>query len=66
MQDNQEALMITYWRKHTGDSYVVRRPKLHAKAWRMWVSIIPVGGLNNLGRLENISNNLKLQQAIKA
>jgi hypothetical protein len=33
MQDNQEALLITYaWRKYTGDSYVVRRPKLQAKS----------------------------------
>jgi hypothetical protein len=45
MQDNQEALLITYASGSTpGDSYMVRRPKLQAKAWRMWV-IIPVGGL---------------------
>jgi hypothetical protein len=31
MQDNQEALMITYWRKHPEIPYVVRRPKLQAK-----------------------------------
>jgi hypothetical protein len=34
------------------------------KAWRMWVSIIPVGGLN-LGRLENISKQSKIATSHK-
>jgi hypothetical protein len=50
-----------------GDSYVVRRPKLQPKAWRMWVSIIPVGGLETTWEdWKTFQNNLKLQQAIKA
>jgi hypothetical protein len=44
----------------------VRRPKL-PKAWRMWVSIIPVGGLETTWEdWKTFQNNLKLQQAIKA
>jgi hypothetical protein len=52
MQDNQEALLIYASGGSTpGDSYMFRRPKLQAKAWRMWVSIIPVGGLKQLGKI---------------
>jgi hypothetical protein len=44
MQDNQ-ALMITYALSTPGDSYVWFVENYMPKAWRMWVSIIPVGGL---------------------
>jgi hypothetical protein len=46
MQDNQEALMITYASGGStpGDSYVWFVDQNYMpKAWRMWVSIIPVG-----------------------
>jgi hypothetical protein len=45
MQDNQEALMITYASGGStpGDSYVWFVDQNYMpKAWRMWVSIIPV------------------------
>ncbi|MEZ7499040.1 hypothetical protein QO200_09825 [Flavobacterium sp. Arc3] len=48
MQDSQEALMITYASGGStpGDSYVwLVDENYMPKAWRMWVSIIPVGGL---------------------
>jgi hypothetical protein len=67
MQDNQEALMITYASGGStpGILCVVRRPKLHT--WRMWVSIIPVGGLETTWEdWKTFQNNLKLQQTIKA
>jgi hypothetical protein len=65
MQDNQEALLITYASGGStpGDSYVwFVDQNYRPKAWRMWVSIIPVGGLETTWeKIENISNNLKLQ-----
>jgi hypothetical protein len=49
-----------------GDSYVWFVTKI-TKAWRMWVSIIPVGGLETTWEdWKTFQNNLKLQQAIKA
>jgi hypothetical protein len=69
MQDNQEALMITY---ASGGStpeipmWFVDQNYM-PKAWRMWVSIIPVGGLETTWEdWKTFQNNLKLQQAIKA
>jgi hypothetical protein len=42
MQDNREALLITYASGGStpGDSYVVRPAASQAKSMRMWVSII--------------------------
>jgi hypothetical protein len=46
--------------------YVVSR-KIIPKAWSMWVSIIPVGGLETSWEdWKTFQNNLKMQQAIKA
>jgi hypothetical protein len=67
MQDNQEALMITYASGGStpGDSYVWFVDQNYMpKAWRMWVSIIPV--VETTWEEKTFQNNLKLQQAIKA
>lgn len=47
MQDNHEALMVTYnsGGSTPGDSYVwILDDNYVPTAWRMWVSILPVGG----------------------
>ncbi|MDG2431426.1 hypothetical protein [Flavobacterium sp.] len=64
MQDNQEALMITYASGGStpGDSYVWLVDKNYVpKAWRMWVSIIPVGGIETSWEdWETYSNGVKI------
>lgn len=64
MQDNQEALMITYASGGTtpGDSYVwLVDENYMPKAWRMWVSIIPIGGLESSWEdWKTFKNNLKI------
>jgi hypothetical protein len=64
MQDNQEALMITYASGGStpGDSYVwLVDENYMPKAWRMWVSIIPVSGLETSWEdWKTFSNNLKI------
>ncbi|SDZ85406.1 hypothetical protein SAMN05443667_10125 [Flavobacterium gillisiae] len=64
MQDNQEALMITYASGGStpGDSYVWLVDENYVpKAWRMWVSIIPVGGLETSWEdWKTFQNNLKI------
>jgi hypothetical protein len=66
MQDNQEALLITYASGGStpGDSYMwFVDQNYRPKAWRMWVSIIPVGGLETTWeKLKTFQNNLKLQK----
>jgi hypothetical protein len=37
----------------------------YRKAWRMWVSIIPVGGLETTWELENISKQSKIATSHK-
>lgn len=47
MQDNKEALMVTYTSGGStpGDSYVwILDENYVPSAWRMWVSIVPIGG----------------------
>jgi hypothetical protein len=46
MQDEKEALMVTYTSGGTpGDSYVwILDENYVPSAWRMWVSIVPIGG----------------------
>jgi uncharacterized protein YpmB len=69
MQDNQEALMITYASGGStpGDSYVWLLDKNYMpKAWRMWVSIIPVGGLETTWEdWTTFQNNLKIATSHK-
>jgi hypothetical protein len=66
MQDNQEALMITMLlAEHTWRFLcVVVDQNYMPKAWRMWVSI-PVGGLKQLGKIENISKQSKIATSHK-
>ncbi len=69
MQDNQEALMITYSSGGStpGDSYVWSVDQNYMpKAWRMWVSIIPVGGLEaSWEDWKTFQNNLKIATSHK-
>lgn len=69
MQDNQEALMITYASGGStpGDSYVWLVDENYVpKAWRMWVSIIPVGGLETSWEdWKTFQNNLKIATSHK-
>ncbi|UQD55289.1 hypothetical protein [Flavobacterium sp. K5-23] len=69
IQDNQEALMITYdsGGSTPGDSYVwLVDQNYMPKAWRMWVSIIPVGGLETSWEdWKTFPNNLKIATSHK-
>ncbi|SDX94975.1 hypothetical protein [Flavobacterium degerlachei] len=69
MQDNQEALMITYASGGStpGDSYVwLVDENYMPKAWRMWVSIIPIGGLETSWEdWKTFQNNLKIATSHK-
>jgi hypothetical protein len=69
MIDNQEALMITYASGGStpGDSYVWLVDQNYVpKAWRMWVSIIPVGGLETSWEdWKTFPNNLKIATSHK-
>lgn len=64
MQDQQEALMVTYASGGStpGDSYVWLLDQNYLpKAWRMWVSIIPVGGIETSWEdWKTFQNNLKI------
>jgi hypothetical protein len=64
VQDNQEALMVTYASGGStpGDSYLwFLDDNYKPKAWRMWVSIIPVGGLETSWEdWKTVQNNLKI------
>jgi hypothetical protein len=64
MQDGQESLMITYSSGGStpGDSYVWLLDENYLpKAWRMWVSIIPVGGIETSWEdWKTFPNNLKI------
>jgi hypothetical protein len=68
-QDGKEALMITYASGGStpGDSYVwLLDEKYMPKAWRMWVSIIPVGGLETSWEdWKTFPNNLKIATSHK-
>jgi uncharacterized protein YpmB len=69
MQDGQEALMISYASGGStpGDSYVWLLDKNYIpKAWRMWVSIIPVGGIKTSWEdWKTFPNNLKIATSHK-
>lgn len=69
MQDNQEALMVTYASGGStpGDSYVWLVDQNYVpKAWRLWVSIIPVGGLETSWEdWKTFPNNLKIATSHK-
>jgi hypothetical protein len=69
MQDNQEALMITYASGGStpGDSYVWLVDENYVpKAWRMWVSIIPVGGIEtSWEEWQTFANGLKIATSHK-
>lgn len=69
MQDNQELLMINYASGGStpGDSYVWFVDKNYMPtAWRMWVSIIPVGGLETSWEdWKTFENNLKIATSRK-
>jgi hypothetical protein len=64
MQDGQETLMITYSSGGStpGDSYVwLLDQNYMPKAWRMWVSIIPVGGIETSWEdWKTFQNDLKI------
>jgi hypothetical protein len=59
--------MITYASGGStpGDSYVVRRPKLHAKSFACGLVLFLWADWNNLGRLENISKQSKIATSHK-
>ncbi|AWG21166.1 hypothetical protein FFWV33_06265 [Flavobacterium faecale] len=60
LQDNQKALMVTYSSGGStpGDSYVwLVDANFVPTAWRMWVSIIPVGGIETTWEDWNTYNN---------
>jgi uncharacterized protein YpmB len=69
MQDKQEALMVTYASGGStpGDSYVWLVDENYLpKAWRMWVSIIPEGGLETSWEdWKTFPNNLKIATSHK-
>lgn len=69
MQDNQKALMVTYASGGStpGDSYVwLVDDNFVPKAWRMWVSIIPVGGLETSWEdWKTYSNSIKIASSHK-
>ncbi|WP_016989038.1 hypothetical protein [Flavobacterium sp. ACAM 123] len=69
IQDDQEALLITYASGGStpGDSYVwLVDQNYMPKAWRMWVSIIPVGGLETTWEdWKTFENNLKIATSHK-
>lgn len=64
IQDNQEALMVTYTSGGStpGDSYVWFVDENYIpKAWRMWVSIIPIGGFETSWEdWKTYPNNIKI------
>lgn len=64
MQDNKEALMVTYTSGGStpGDSYVWIVDENHVpRAWRMWVSIVPIGGFETSWEdWTTFSNGLKV------
>ncbi|NGY36358.1 hypothetical protein FQU23_002410 [Flavobacterium sp. XN-5] len=69
MQENEEALMVTYASGGStpGDSYVWLVDENYIpKAWRMWVSIIPVGGIETSWEdWKTFPNNLKIATSHK-
>lgn len=69
MQDNQEALMVTYASGGStpGDSYVwLVNQNYVPKAWKLWVSIIPVGGLETSWEdWTTFQNNVKIATSHK-
>lgn len=69
MQENQELLMITFASGGStpGDSYVWFVDKNYMPtAWRMWVSIIPVDGLETTWEdWKTFVNNLKIATSRK-
>jgi hypothetical protein len=69
IQDNQEALMVTYASGGStpGDSYVWLVDQNYVpKAWRLWVSIIPVGGLETSWEdWTTFQNNVKIATSHK-
>lgn len=64
MQDNKEALMVTYTSGGStpGDSYVWIVDENHVpRAWRMWVSIVPIGSFETSWEdWTTFSNGLKV------
>jgi hypothetical protein len=68
MQDNQEALLITYaWRKYTGDSYMWFVDQNYRQKLGACGLVLFLGGLETTWEnWKTFQNNLKLQQAIKA
>ena len=64
MQNNQEALLVTYASGGStpGDSYLWFVDQNYTpKAWQMWVSIIPVGGIEtSWDDWQNFANGLKI------
>lgn len=69
MQDNQEALMVTYASGGStpGDSYIwILDQNYVPQTWRMWVSIIPIGGLEtSWEEWKTFPNNLKIATSHK-